>query len=119
MAVESTGSASRSAPLRLDDQQATAPQSRPTTDARSDGAAGGSDSAPLDPPVSVELSGATPPRLQPIVTRDEVSLGPLGDPEKMEEFAMALATRTREMLAGQTASLTNQSSQTILSLFPA
>lgn len=118
MAVEGTGSAPRSAPLRLEDPQANAAQAGSAAQTRSDGNGGEAESAPLDPPVTVELSGSAPPRLQPVVTRDQVSLGPLGDPEKMEEAAMLLAARTRDLLAAQTGSITNQPSQTILSLFP-
>ncbi|RDJ30681.1 hypothetical protein DWF00_01035 [Bosea caraganae] len=60
----------------------------------------------------------SPPRFAPVNTRDQVSLGPLTDSALSEEVATLLAARTRDLLSSQTASLTNQPSQTILSLFP-
>ncbi|RDJ26795.1 hypothetical protein DWE98_08055 [Bosea caraganae] len=74
-------------------------------------------SAPLDPPIVLQLNDS-PPRFAPVNTRDQVSLGPLTDSALSEEVATLLAARTRDLLSSQTASLTNQPSQTILSLFP-
>lgn len=119
MAVESTGSASRVAPPRPAEQSGTAQalQQRPPADGQAGGSSGPAQSAPLDSPLVLTLSDG-PPRFAPVNTRDQVSLGPLNDPALSEEAATLLAARTRDLLSGQTASLTNQPTQTILSLFP-
>jgi hypothetical protein len=117
MAVEGTGSASRSAPPRLAEPQESQAQQRAAAAAQSERAASEAPSTPLDPPVVLEL-GESAPRFAPVNTRDQVSLGPLNDPTLAEEAAALLAARTRDLLSSQTASLTNQPSQTILSLFP-